>query len=489
MNEILERYGALVDDPGALRAALERPLPVCVWANTSRTSVARLEALMEAEGLAFEKLPWYPGGYRLGTHHQGIRRPDLGGDKGISPGNRVEYLAGLYYVQEEVSMLPVHFLDPQPGERILDLCAAPGNKTAQIAVRIGRQGTVVANDRGLERTSILRRNLGRLGATQCVTTIQDAAGYPETCGLFDRVLADVPCSCEGTSRKFPSLREVPRPMAPGKLAGVQVAILRKAVRLCRPGGRIVYATCTYAPEENEAVVNTVLQTAEEGSLRLLPARAAGFVSSPGLTSWQGKTYHPDLELCLRAWPHQNDTGGFFVAVLEKTEATEALPPEAWLPPQLDDAAPYFEPLTQRYGLPPEAFEGLGVYQANNRQLALLSTTLRLPRRPKVHTLGLPFLYLRMQQPKLTSSAAMLLGAAATRNVAQLDRKQADCYLHRQDLDLRPSQVETCTGNGPAIVRYGDIALGIGSLRLDGKAPHLKSLIPKGWALAKDRSAF
>lgn len=475
MTDLIERYSPIVDDPAAWKEALERPLPACVWMNPERTTAERLEELMSVGEMVWQPLAWRPGAYRLGED--------------VSPGNRLEYLAGLYYVQEEVSLLPVHLLDPQPGERVLDLCAAPGNKTAQMALAVGREGTVVANDRGLERTSILRRNVGRLGFANVVTTIQDAAGYPPNCGLFDRVLADVPCSCEGTSRKFPSLFDRPKPMAPGKLAGLQVAILRKAVQLCRPGGRIVYSTCTYAPEENEAVVSKVLQEADDGTLRLLPARIEGFDSSPGLKQWQGKSYHPDLELALRAWPHQNDTGGFFVAVLEKTAATGGEGEDDPLPPQLEDATPHFQDLVERFGLPQETFQGLGVQRPNTRQLALVTTALGLPRRPKVHTVGLPFLYPKMGQPKPTSSAALILATAASRNVITLNREQTDLFLHRQDFDLAPEQAELCDGPGQVLVRYEDVPLGMAGLSLEGSRPRLASLFPKGWALAAERSAF
>jgi 16S rRNA C967 or C1407 C5-methylase (RsmB/RsmF family) len=99
--------------------------------------------------------------------------------------------------------------------------------------------------------------------------------------------------------------------------GAQRAILRQAVRRCRPGGRIVYSTCTYAPEENEAIIDAVLRDVGPDTLHVGPARIDGVTGSPGLTEWKGQSFHPSLANALRIWPHQNDTGGFFVAVLEK----------------------------------------------------------------------------------------------------------------------------------------------------------------------------
>lgn len=296
-----DRYRPLVDDWEAFTETLRRPLPSCVWTNTLRTTVDRLRAWMRICDLPLHPLPWYPQAFKL--------------PPAISTGNQLPYVAGLYHVQEEVSLLPVALLDPQPGERILDACAAPGNKTAQIAVRMQNRGTLVANDRSPYRMGPLRSTLDRLGVLNVTTTTYDAANYPPESGLFDRILADVPCSCEGTSRKHPSIVEETE--APGTLSGMQTAILRKAVQLCRPGGRIVYATCTYAPEENETVVDTILREAGTETLRVLPARLDGFDHAPGLVEWQGRTFHPSLRKTMRVWPHLNDSGGFFVAVLEK----------------------------------------------------------------------------------------------------------------------------------------------------------------------------
>lgn len=299
-----ERYRPVIDDWDAFAAALHRPLPTCVWANPLRTTPEVLIAWLQEQGLVPTPLPWLDHAFRLPADAE--------------VGNRLAYVAGLYHVQEEASLLPVPLLDPQPGDRVLDLCAAPGNKTAQIATRLRNRGTVVANDLSYGRLASLRSTLDRLGVANVSTTTYDAANYPPESGRFDRVLADVPCACEGTSRKQPGV--IAQRAGMRDMTGAQTAILRKAVQLCRPGGRIVYATCTYAPEENEAVVDAVLRAVGADRLQLRPARIAGVVSDPGLTAWDGQAFHPSLANAMRVWPHQNDTGGFFVAVLEKRDA-------------------------------------------------------------------------------------------------------------------------------------------------------------------------
>jgi NOL1/NOP2/sun family putative RNA methylase len=298
------RYRPLIDDWDAFTAALTRPLPTCVWINTLRATPEQGAAWLAGEGLSAEPLGWLAPGFHLAP--------------GPNPALQLPYIAGLYHIQEEVSMLPPVLLAPRRGERVLDLCAAPGGKTAQIAVMMQNEGTVVANDRSAGRMNVLRTTIDRLGLLNVTTTVYDAVNYPVDDAGFDRVLADVPCTGEGTSRKYPGRFY---PVEPGRfeaMSRIQRLILRKAVRLCNPGGRIVYSTCTYAPEENECVVDAVLDV--EAGVRLVPAAVDGFTASPGLTHWEGRALHADLRHALRIWPHQNDTGGFFIAVLEKNGA-------------------------------------------------------------------------------------------------------------------------------------------------------------------------
>ena len=295
-----DRYRDIIPDFDAFRCALERPLPTCVWANPLKTRPEDLEQIFDDDGIDYEPISWSPGTYRL---------PD-----DVCPGTLFGFVAGLYQIQEEVSMLPVELLDLDDGQRILDTCAAPGSKTTLIATRAGSRSTIIANDRNFRRMAPLGRSIDRLGITNTAMTTHDATNLPGSIGRFDRVLADVPCSCEATSRKN-------RDVAPAstddfdRLATTQRAILKRSLELCRPGGRVVYSTCSYAPEENEAVVDSVLD--EFGDpWRLIPARLSGFDGSPGLVQWRDRRFDPQLRHALRVYPHQGNTGGFFTAVLE-----------------------------------------------------------------------------------------------------------------------------------------------------------------------------
>ncbi|MWG35619.1 RsmB/NOP family class I SAM-dependent RNA methyltransferase [Halomarina oriensis] len=305
---VLERYDPLVDDVDAFRAACERPLPSVVRVNTVKTTVDRAMAALDADGHGYDRLDWLPELLRLDSD---------------SPGTSWPYFHGWLYGQEEVSALPALVCDPQPGERVLDPCAAPGSKTTQLAAMMDDTGTLVANDNNLGRLSALRSNAERCGVTNLVVTNQDArnlslkpftADESDEQPPFDRALVDVPCSCEGTVRKNPDALDDWSVGHLEQIAGVQRDILRRAVQTTREGGTVVYSTCTFAPEENEAVLDHVLR---EEPVELVEFDVP-LETRPGVTEWNGEAYAPSVERAKRVWPHLNDTGGFFCAKLEVT---------------------------------------------------------------------------------------------------------------------------------------------------------------------------
>ncbi len=321
--ENLRRYAELVGDWSAFAAACERPLPLVIWANPLRRRV--LECLNEADGLPFEApddptggellaarleargyscsgLGWYPGAYKL--------------DGVAKPGRTLEHLLGTYHVQEEVSLIPSVVLAPRPGELILDLCAAPGGKTAQIAVAMGSEGTIVANDVRVGRLRALRSNCERLGLLNVAMTAHDGTAFPLDAGPFDAILLDVPCSCEGNVRQGTGGGyQRPAKFLTGR-SGLQATLLGRAWKMLAPGGRLVYATCTFAPEENEMVLDYSLRD----DARIEAIAVDGLTAAPGVTEWLGRQLRPDCANVARFWPHLNDTGGFTVALVRKAAA-------------------------------------------------------------------------------------------------------------------------------------------------------------------------
>ncbi|GGM71696.1 NOL1/NOP2/sun family putative RNA methylase [Halarchaeum rubridurum] len=298
--DALERYEPIIDDYAAFREACERPLPTVVRANGIKADPDRAVAALAAEGVGVTRRAWNPAVLEVDT------------DK---PGNTWPYFHGWIHGQEEVSAIPARVLDPSPGDAVWDTCAAPGSKTTQLADLLDDTGLLVANDDNLGRLSALRSNAERLGATCVAVTNEDARRFTtEGFGIdaFDAVLADVPCTCEGTIRKNADALDTVGREASLNIAALQTDILRRAIRLTREGGTVVYSTCTFAPEENEGVLDRVL---DDEPVELVDFDV-GLDADPGLTAWADETYDDSLTKAKRFYPHRNDTGGFFCAKLE-----------------------------------------------------------------------------------------------------------------------------------------------------------------------------
>ncbi|MNO30227.1 Ribosomal RNA small subunit methyltransferase F [compost metagenome] len=258
-----------------------------IRANTLKISVEELLALTP---FTLEPIPWCPSGFYT--------------EAGARPGKHPYYHAGLYYIQEPSAMAPVELLGVQPGDRVLDLCAAPGGKSTQIAAKLQGEGLLVSNDLHPERTKALAKNLELYGVRNGVVLNESperiAAAFP---GFFDRVLIDAPCSGEGMFRKDEDMVKQWGPETPLKYAAMQREILASAAAALKPGGTLVYSTCTFATEENEGTIAEFLDSHPEFSL--VPAGGTGSFS-PGLGGLPGAA---------RLWPHKVKGEGHFMAVL------------------------------------------------------------------------------------------------------------------------------------------------------------------------------
>lgn len=296
---VLERYEPIVDDPDAFLTACETPLPYVVRVNTIKASPTRVKAAFDEHDTAWTPITWSDTLLALDT---------------ASPGNTWPYFLGWVHGQEAASTIPVHALDPSPGDTVWDACAAPGSKTTQLADAMNDTGLIVANDDNPGRLAALRANTERLGITNTIVTNQDARHYSLRAlpfDAFDATLVDAPCSGEGTVRKNPSVLDDWSEEFLHSITRLQTDLLRRAVQATRPGGTVVYSTCTFAPEENEAVVDRVLH---DQPCRLVDP-ALPIDTTPGVTRWQDDTYDPSLERAVRIYPHHHDTGGFFCAKL------------------------------------------------------------------------------------------------------------------------------------------------------------------------------
>jgi NOL1/NOP2/sun family putative RNA methylase len=271
-----------------------------VWANTLRADPERIGSIVRGREPLAEPCAWLPHVWRLPAESM--------------PGKWLEFALGELHAQEEISLLPPLVLGAKPGEKVLDLCAAPGNKTARIALSMEDAGLLVANEPKVGRLASLCDLLNRLGITSVAVTREDGRTIPEEAGPFDRILVDAPCTSEGTTRKGGRKPGQGPASFRLRMSRIQRGLLKSALRLVKPGGVVVYSTCTYAPEENEAVLSAIAENIAAIEPIALPE---GLSSAPGVRSWEGHDYRPDVDNAVRLWPHHNDTGGFFVARLRR----------------------------------------------------------------------------------------------------------------------------------------------------------------------------
>jgi len=296
LADLLPRYRSIVPDWDRFVEVCRRPLPTTVRVNTLRIAPAELQQRLLRQGIIASRVPW--------------EETLIGVDRPV--GNTIEHWLGLLYVQEAVQLLPVIALAPQPGNTVLDLCAAPGGKATQIAARMHGAGPLVANEPSGRRQQALLANVNRLSVLNATITAYRGESFPLR-ARFDRVLVDAPCSAEGTLRKEPSLRGGAPKGTIARLARLQKRLIVRAYDLLRPGGVLVYSTCTFAAEENESVVAHLLDVRDA----LLTPLSLPFNASPGLAEWGGETYPREVRGCTRVYPHHIDSGGAFLARFER----------------------------------------------------------------------------------------------------------------------------------------------------------------------------
>lgn len=249
-------------------------------ANSIKISPTALKELLP---FLEKAIPWSRDGYYYD-------------DEKVRPAKKPYYYAGLYYIQEPSAMFPVELLKVKPGERVLDLCAAPGGKSIQLAAHLGGDGLLVSNDLNPQRAKVLLKNIERYGITNAIVLNETPEKIAEVFSeFFDKILVDAPCSGEGMFRKEPEMAKAWSPEEVTKYVGWQKDILKFIPKLLRPEGEIVYSTCTFSKEENEEQISQFL------------------------------SQHEDFTLVAthRLWPHEIEGEGHFAAKLERQSVRNA----------------------------------------------------------------------------------------------------------------------------------------------------------------------
>lgn len=434
-----ERYAAWTD-LAVLKEISGKPLRKSLRVNTLKISVAEFEAAAKERDWDLKPVPWSPEGFFIERE-----------DRSRALGRDLLHQVGCFYMQEAASMLPPALLGALPGEDVLDMSAAPGSKTMQVAAHQQGRGVVIANDVQENRLWTLKSNIHRLGGTNVIITKKVGQWFAKhMTERFDRVLCDAPCTAQGTVRKDSDALQYCGLENIAKMARLQVQLLESAIHAAKVGGTIVYSTCTLTPEENEGVVLQMLRTfgdkvtveAPEGEWAAKPIADSVIVQ-------RAIAKDMDIDLpaegypMLRLWPQTLDTEGFFSVILKKNAPTKD--------PEDMDRMPYqethmparrvreaMEHFTNLYGTP-VLRDGETLYQLGENVLLTTSDVAGFAMPLLDFSIGLPFAkLLKDGRVRIAHETATLRGHEATKGTLTLNDAQLADILDGKDTTCDPA---------------------------------------------------
>ncbi|MBI4453248.1 NOL1/NOP2/sun family putative RNA methylase [Candidatus Woesearchaeota archaeon] len=333
-DKFVERYSKLTEIDKFKEYSLSF-LRRSIRVNTLKISVNELRERLSKDW-NLEQIPWCKEGFWI--EHKGEEKENKEGNielvKRRDIGNITEHMLGYFYVQEAASMIPPIVLDLKAdkpneqdvkGEIVLDMCASPGSKTTQIGMYMENKGILISNDYKPDRIKPLSVNIQRCGMSNCIVTLMFGQGFKKIgSNVFDRVLVDAPCSGTGTIRKSLKTLRIWNPEMVRRLANQQKQLIETGFNLLKPGGTLVYSTCTLEPEEDEGVISWLLDKyngknseykAEIEQIKLNDLN--GLKRSKPIMEFESVKFNSGVKNCLRIWPQDNDTEGFFVAKIRK----------------------------------------------------------------------------------------------------------------------------------------------------------------------------
>ncbi len=299
---IQKMQGLMGDEFNSYLESYKKPRFYGLRVNTLKISV---EEFLKISPFRLEPIPWTADGFYY--------------MEGDNPGRHPYYYAGLYYIQEPSAMLPGAVIGVRPGDKVLDLCAAPGGKSVQMAAQLKGQGLLVANDINADRVKALVKNIELNGVRNAIVlndTPDKLAKNFE--GFFDKIMVDAPCSGEGMFRKDEDAIKSWEKFKCEKCSSMQWEILCQVDKMLKPGGIILYSTCTFSPEENELMIAKFMDT-HAGDYELLEIPKVGGIEG-GRSEWTDGKY--DFSRAARLWPHKLNGEGHFAALIRKLELHE-----------------------------------------------------------------------------------------------------------------------------------------------------------------------
>ncbi|MBI4155539.1 RsmB/NOP family class I SAM-dependent RNA methyltransferase [Candidatus Woesearchaeota archaeon] len=293
-NNFIKKFSTITDFEKFKEFSLKYPRKA-IRVNTIKITSKKLLERLSNQGFIFEEVKWCKDAFFV-KHKD--RKP---------VGNTLEHFLGYYYVQEAASLIPPLALDIKKEDLVLDLCASPGSKTTQIASLMENEGLIIANDITGTRIKPLVTNLQRCGVKNCIVTLMSGQSIK---GSFDKILLDAPCSGTGAIRKSPETVIMWNENMVKRFVKVQKSLIINAFDVLKDNGILVYSTCSIDPDENERVVEFLLEKRSNAKIEKFDIN---------INRSEILSENSDVKNCLRIWPQDNDTEGFFIAKIRKTK--------------------------------------------------------------------------------------------------------------------------------------------------------------------------
>jgi NOL1/NOP2/sun family putative RNA methylase len=347
-------------------------------------------------------------------------------------------------------MVPVIVLDPKPGETVLDLCAAPGSKTTQISQHMENSGLLVANEVNRTRMKGLLQNAKRCGVVnEAVIALPGEKIGNILPDYFDRVLLDAPCSVEGTIRKSRAVLDHWGLKNIEKMSRIQKGLIVSGFRALRPGGIMVYSTCTIAPEENEGVIDYLLKKFPEAEI--MPMSLPDFKMRGGVVVWDKVSFDSRVKDCARVLPQDNDTAPFFIAKITKRGMQRT---KTAYHGRIEFQNKVIEKFCRRFDVAPDRFSGFAVFQSAD-EYSIASAAAYSFLEIKSVRKGLEVGKIYDNEIKPDNDFVQLFGRRAERNALEVKDWELKKFLRGENIGC-PPRLE-----GFVIIKYKNLPMGIG----------------------------
>ncbi len=448
--------------------ACKTPLRKSIRVNTLKITVNEFQRIAQNYQWQLTPVPWCQEGFWI--------ERDAAQEKAAPLGNYPEHLQGLFYIQEASSMLPVEALlsNSDTPDLLLDMAAAPGSKTTQLAARLSNAGTLIANELSSSRIKGLHSNIQRCGVSNVCLTHYDGRVFGERMEqIFNAILLDAPCGGEGTVRKDPDAMKNWSLQALQDISQIQKALIESAYKALKPGGTLVYSTCTLSREENQDVCQHLLDTFPE--MQTIPLNDL----------FDGANQCATEEGFLHVFPHIYDSEGFFVAAFKKAPVAspqeKAKPPKRW---PFDRPSKKTQQELVLYLQKQFEFDlrksQKELYQRDNELWLFPEATVQVAAKLKVDRAGVKLGDMHKSQLRTHHDFAIAFGSQFQKNCIELDRDQLQSYLQGRDIELSSSQLSQIISNkGEYLLCFSKQPLGLGK-RVANK---IKNNLPR--ALVRD----